>query len=75
MTVSEFLAVAASLPDKASLAVVHESDKFSGTYKPSETPTSNIIELFDVTHYHGIYIDNYAQFSIPLDTVKSIYIE
>ena len=75
MTVSEFLDVSASLPDKAYLAVVRESDKFSGTYNPSETPTSSIIELFDVTHYHGIYIDNYDQISIPLDTVKSVYIE
>lgn len=63
MTVPEFLSIAAQLQYKTYLAVVRNSDKFDGIYVPNGVPLLNVIELFDVTHYHGIYIDNYDQFS------------
>lgn len=74
MTVTEFLNTAEQYNNK-SIAVVCNSDKFSGTFKMPKVPPKSIIEIYDVTHYHNNYINDYPQHSIPIETITAIYIE
>lgn len=75
MTVQEFLNIADQC-DKKTIAVVRNDDKFSGIYKlPLDGVSEKTLELSDVTHYNGIYINNFQQYSIPLDTINRLYIE
>mgnify|MGYP003431321900 CR=1 FL=1 len=75
MNVKEFIKSAKQL-NGSKIAVVRDMDKLSGTFRLSETGVMrNILEIFDVTHYHGIYIDDYEQIAIPLNTITAIYVE
>ena len=75
MTVEKFISMAEQCHNK-SIAVVRNNDKFLGIYKlPPQGQSKSAIELFDVTHYHGNYIDDYPNFTINLDTVNSLFIE